>query len=241
MQVGGRGRTSPPAWRKVFACDKNRRRLSARGSRRTNTCRLIRAAPPRAYASGGARPYEPPRLAEGLRVRQKPPPALRPGGVVDRHLPSDPGCPPASGGRGRTSPPAWRKVPGCDNNRHWLCLPTHLPPQFDTVSARGLKLNRETNTCRLTRTAPPRACASGGGEAVRAPPLGGRSFACDTNRRRLSAPKSRRTNTCRLTRTAPPREHMQAGGRGRTSPPAWRKVPGYDKNRSWHGLPAPSS
>ena len=91
-----------------------------------------------------------PRLAEGLRVRQKPSPALRPGVAADKHLPSDPGCPPRermqARGRGRTSPPAWRKVFACDKNRR-------------RPSARG---SRRTNTCRLIRAAPREHMQAGG-------------------------------------------------------------------------------
>jgi hypothetical protein len=80
----------------------------------------------------------------------------------DKHLPSDPDCPPrayASGGRGRTSHPAWRKVPGYNANRYWHGLPRsllaetrdeHLPSDPDRPPCERIQAGRRGRTSRAS-------------------------------------------------------------------------------------------
>ena len=161
--------------RGMFVClfvwwDKNRRRLSARGSQRTNACRLIRAAPPASVCKRGGEAVRAPPLGgrspgTTKTVTGTAVPLLR-AETRNKHWPSDPDCPPpacSSGGARPYEPPRMAEGPRV-RQKPLLARPS-----------RPVRLKRETNSGHLTRTACPRAYASGGARPYEPPPLGGRS------------------------------------------------------------------
>jgi hypothetical protein len=205
--------------------------------------------PPASICKRGARPYEPPRLAEGPRVRQQPSLA-RPSRSFQLKRETN-ACrltrtapPRAFCKRGGEAVRAPRLAEGPRVRRTTVTgLPyARLPSQS---GAHGFKLKRGTNTCRLTRTAPRELCKRGG-EAVRAPPLGGRSPGYEQQPLLLHGlpprllPAETRDKRLPSDPDCPPvREHHASGGRGRDEPPRLAEGPGYDKNRYWlpTGLP----